>query len=71
MAEAYLIDQRRVLAAAAMLNGEYGLKGLYIGVPVIIGRKGIEKIVEIELNSEERKALNESAERVRQLLAIL
>jgi malate dehydrogenase len=71
MAEAYLFDQRRVLAAAAMLNGEYGLKDLYIGVPVIIGRNGIEKIVEIELNSDERKALNESAERVRQLLAIL
>jgi malate dehydrogenase len=71
MAEAYLFDQRRVLAAAAMLNGEYGLKGLYIGVPVIIGKKGIEKIVEIELTADERKALNESAERVKQLLAIL
>jgi malate dehydrogenase len=71
MAEAYLFDQRRVLAAAAMLNGEYGLKDLYIGVPVIIGRNGIEKIVEIELTSDERKALNESADRVRQLLAIL
>jgi len=71
MAEAYLFDQRRVLAAAAMLNGEYGLKGLYIGVPVIIGKKGIEKIVEIELTADERKALNESADRVKQLLAIL
>lgn len=71
MAEAYLFDQRRVLAAAAMLNGEYGLKGLYIGVPVIIGKKGIEKIIEIELTADERKALNESAERVKQLLAIL
>jgi len=71
MAEAYLFDQRRVLAAAALLSGEYGLKDLYIGVPVIIGRNGIEKIVEIELTADERKALNESADRVRQLLAIL
>jgi malate dehydrogenase len=71
MAEAYLFDQRRVLAAAAKLNGEYGLKDLYIGVPVIIGRNGIEKVIEIELNEGEKKALAESAERVRQLLAIL
>lgn len=71
MAEAYLFDQRRVLAAAAMLQGEYGLKGMYIGVPVIIGKGGIEKIVEIELTAQERQALNESAERVKQLLAIL
>jgi malate dehydrogenase len=71
MAEAYLFDQRRVLAAAAKLNGEYELKDLYIGVPVIIGKGGIEKVIEIELNEHEKKALSESAERVRQLLAIL
>jgi malate dehydrogenase len=71
MAESYLCDQRRVLAAAAMLNGEYGLKGLYIGVPVVIGKNGIEKVVEIDLSSEEKCALNESAERVKQLLEIL
>jgi malate dehydrogenase len=71
MVEAYLFDQRRVLAAAAMMNGEYGLKGIYIGVPVIMGKGGVEKIVEIELNEAEKKALNESADRVRQLLEIL
>lgn len=71
MAEAYLFDQRRVLAAAAMMNGEYGLKGIYLGVPVIMGKGGVEKIVEIELNAAEKKALHESAERVRQLLTIL
>ncbi len=71
MAESYLFDQRRVLAAAAMLNGEYGLKDLYIGVPVVIGKNGIEKVIEIELNADEKKALHESAERVKQLLAIL
>ena len=71
MVESYLFDQRRVLAAAAKLNGEYGLKDLYIGVPVIIGRGGIEKVVEIELAEAERTALHESAERVKALLAIL
>ena len=71
MVESYLFDQRRVLAAAASLNGEYGLKDLYIGVPVIIGKGGVEKVVEIELNESEKKALNESAGRVRELLAIL
>ena len=71
MVESYLFDQRRVLAAAAKLNGEYGLKDLYKGVPVIIGRGGIEKVVEIELAEAERTALHESAERVKALLAIL
>jgi malate dehydrogenase len=71
MAESYLFDQRRVLAAAAMLNGEYGLKGIYLGVPVVIGKNGLEKVVEIELNAQEKQALTESAERVKQLLAIL
>ena len=71
MVEAYLLDQRRVLAAAAMLKGEYGLKDLYIGVPIIMGKNGVEKIIEIELNADEKKLLHESAERVKQLLAIL
>ena len=71
MVESYLFDQRRVLAAAASLKGEYGLKDLYIGVPVIIGKGGVEKVVEIELTESEKKALNESAGRVRELLAIL
>ena len=71
MVESYLFDQRRVLAAAAMMQGEYGLEGIYIGVPVIIGKGGVEKIVEIDLTDSEKSLLNESAERVKQLLAIL
>ena len=71
MAESYLLDQRRVVAAAAQLTGQYGLSGLYIGVPVIIGKNGIEKVIEIELSEAEKKALHESAERVKALLAIL
>ena len=71
MVESYLFDERRVLAAAAMCNGEYGIKGIYLGVPIVIGKNGVEKIVEIELNDSEKKLLSESAERVKSLIAIL
>ena len=54
MAEAYLRDQKRVLPCAAYLNGEYGVKGLYVGVPVVIGAGGVERIMEIDLNMRER-----------------
>ena len=54
MAEAYLHDKKRVLPCAAWLNGEYGVKDLYVGVPVVIGAGGVERIVEIELNPEEK-----------------
>ena len=57
MAESYLKDSKRVLSCAAYLNGEYGVKGLYVGVPVIIGCKGVEKIVELKLTSLEKKQL--------------
>ena len=50
MAESYLKDKKRVLPCAAYLNGEYGVKGLYVGVPVVIGAGGVERIVEIDLN---------------------
>lgn len=69
MAESYLFDKRRVLPVAASLNGEYGVKGLYIGVPTIIGKNGVEKIVEIKLNSEEQSSFNNSVEAVRKLIA--
>ena len=51
MAEAYLKDQKRVLPCCAFLNGQYGVRGLYVGVPVVIGSKGIERIIEIKLNA--------------------
>lgn len=71
MAESYLFDQKKILPAAAQLSGQYGLSDLYLGVPVVIGAAGVEKVVEIDLNDAESKALNESAERVKGLLAIL
>ena len=68
MAESYLRDKKRVLPAAAYLSGEYDVNGLYIGVPVIIGANGIEKIVEIHLNKEEQDEFNSSVESVKNLV---
>jgi malate dehydrogenase len=60
MAESYLLDKKRVLPCAALLTGQYGVDGLYIGVPVVIGGDGIERIVEIELNAEEQAMFDKS-----------
>ena len=68
MAESYLKDKRRVLPCAAFLNGEYGVKGMYVGVPVVIGANGIEKIVEIDLNAAERAMFQKSVELVKGLI---
>jgi len=70
MAESYLKDSKRVLPCAAYLNGEYGVKGLYVGVPVIIGCKGVEKIVELKLTSLEKKQFNKSVTAVRNLTSL-
>ena len=67
MAESYLKDNKRVLPCAAYLNGEYGVKGLYVGVPVIIGKKGVEKILELKLNANEKKQFNSSVKTVKTL----
>ncbi len=68
MAESYLKDKKRVLPCAAYLNGEYGVKGLYVGVPVVIGAQGVERIVEIDLNMRERSAFMQSVEAVKALV---
>ena len=68
MAESYLRDKKRVLPAAAWLNGEYGVKDLYVGVPVVIGAKGVERVVEIELNGPERTMFEDSAKAVETLV---
>ncbi len=67
MAEAYLLDRKRILPCAAHLNGEYGVKGLYVGVPVVIGKGGIEKIIELELNATEQAMFKKSVEAVQSL----
>lgn len=69
MAESYLKDKKRVMPCAAQLNGEYGVKGLYIGVPVVIGAGGVEKIIEIKLNAEEQKMFDHSVNAVKDLVS--
>lgn len=68
MAESYLKDKKRVLPCAAYLDGEFGVKGLYVGVPVVIGENGVERIVEIDLNSDERTQFMNSVEAVKGLV---
>jgi len=68
MAESYLKDKKRILPAAAHLNGEYGVKDAYVGVPVLIGANGAEKVVEIALNSAEQKAFDKSVGAVEGLI---
>lgn len=68
MAESFLKDKKRVLPCAAKLNGEYGVKGLYIGVPVVIGKGGVEKIIEIELTGEEQTMFDHSVNAVKGLV---
>jgi malate dehydrogenase len=68
MAESYLRDKKRLLPCAAMLNGEYGVKGLYVGVPVVIGAGGVERIVEIELTKDERAMFDKSVAAVKGLV---
>ncbi|WP_026584593.1 malate dehydrogenase [Bacillus sp. J33] len=71
MCEAILKDQRRVLPSIAYLEGEYGYNGIYLGVPTILGANGIEKVIELELTSEEKAALDKSADSVRNVMAVL
>jgi malate dehydrogenase len=68
MVEAILKDKRKILPSAAFLQGEYGIRGLYVGVPVKLGQKGIEQIIEIKLTGEERAALDKSAAAVKELV---
>jgi malate dehydrogenase len=68
MAESYLKDKKRVLPCAAFLNGEYGVKGLYVGVPTVIGAKGVERVVEIELNKDEQAMFDKSVSAVQGLV---
>lgn len=70
MAESYLKDKRRVLPCAAYLNGEYSCDGLYVGVPVVLGQNGVERIVEIELDAEEKANFDKSVAAVRELVSV-
>jgi len=69
MAESFLRDKRRVLACACLCEGEFGVDGLYVGVPCVISGNGLERIIEVELNAEEQKAFDASVEHVRTLVS--
>jgi malate dehydrogenase len=71
MVEAILKDKKKILPCAAYLEGEYGIKGLYVGVPVKLGEKGIEKIIEIKLTPQEKAALDKSADAVKELVGVI
>jgi malate dehydrogenase len=71
MVDAIMLDEHRVLPCTVYLEGEYGIDGLYMGVPVRLGRGGIEEIVELELSDDEQTMLNESADAVREVVGVL
>lgn len=71
MAESYLKDKKRVMPCAAHLTGQYGVDGLYVGVPVVIGKDGVERIVEIELDADEKDGFDKSVQAVKDLVAAL
>jgi malate dehydrogenase len=69
--EAIVRDQKRVFPVCAWLQGEYGLKDVYLGVPVVLGRKGIERIIELKLTKEELALTHESARSVKEVMSVL
>ncbi len=68
MAESYLLDKKRVLPCAVLLNGEYGQNGFYVGVPVVIGAKGVERVLEVQFTPEEKAAFDKSCDAVKKLI---
>jgi malate dehydrogenase len=71
MAEAIVKDKKRILPCAAYLQGEYGMEGLFLGVPCKLGRNGLEQIIEVELTDQERAALAKSADAVREPMELV
>ena len=71
MVESIVKDKKKILPCAAYLNGEYGVNDLFIGVPVVLGKNGVEKIVELKLNSEEKKQFDKTVERVRSVASVV
>ena len=71
MVDAICLDEKRVLPCTAFLEGEYGVQGLYLGVPVRLGAKGVEEIVKLRLSADEKKMLRASAAAVREVVGVL
>ena len=68
MAESYIFDKKRLLPCATKLNGEYGVNNLFLGVPVIIGKSGIEKVIELKLTTKEQEGLKTSISSVKKVI---
>ena len=71
MVEAIVRDQKRIFPVCAWLTGEFGLKDVYLGVPCVLGKEGIEKIIELNLTAEEQALLEESADAVKEVMSVL
>jgi malate dehydrogenase len=71
MVEAIVDDQKKIFPVCTLLQGEYGLKDVYLGVPVKLGRSGIEEIIEVDLNKDEKKLLYDSADSVKSVMKVL
>ena len=71
MVEAIVKDQRRVFPVCIKLEGEYGIKDCYLGVPVVLGKNGVERIIELDLNSEEKAMMESSRKAVREVMDVL
>jgi malate dehydrogenase len=71
MVEAIVRDQKRIIPSAVYLTGQYGYKDLYVGVPAVLGTKGVEKIIEMQLNAEEKAMLDKSAASVKSVVGVL
>ncbi len=68
MAESIIRDKKRILPCASYCDGEYGIKGLFVGVPTLLGAGGVEKVIEIDLNDDEKKLMDESRDHVKELV---
>jgi malate dehydrogenase len=71
MVDSIILDKKQILPCAVRLEGEYGIKGLFVGVPVKLGAKGVEQIIELELTEDERAALQKSADSVKELVGVM
>jgi malate dehydrogenase len=71
MVDSIILDKKQILPCAVRLEGEYGIRGLFVGVPVKLGAKGVEQIVELELTEDERAALQKSADSVKELVGVM
>ncbi|MFI4928536.1 MAG: malate dehydrogenase, partial [Burkholderiales bacterium] len=71
MAEAIIKDKKQILPCAAYLEGEYGIHGVFVGVPCKLGARGIEDVIQVKLTADEQAALNKSADAVRELVALI